>query len=305
MDIPRRSSRRRRLIIRGAIALLPIVAVAVATVGLSHLKAAAPTVGRATVWTDAVKRGQMVREVRGAGRLVPLHIRWVTAPVGGRIEQILILPGMAVHADTALLEMANPDLEKSAADAEWQLRSAEAELECRRVGLQNESLDMEASLARLKAQYEEAKLQAEVDDKLFKDDLLSERSWKLSQAKASQLAELIEIEGRRTEIKRASQPAELAMVKARLEQARADCERKASQLASLRVTAGGSGVLDQWQDTVEVGRQVSPGMPLARISGTQTLKASINVPEVQARDVQVGQAARVDIGRTVVNGSVL
>ena len=305
MDVPRPSRKRQKLVIKGAIVILVVVAISAAIAGLARLEPAAPTVDRATVWTDTVKQGSMVREVRGTGRLVPLRIRWITAPVEGRIEQILLLPGMTVDADTVLLELTNPDLEKEVSDAQWQLKSAEAELECSQVRLQNESLDMDASLARLKAQYDGAKLQAEVDDKLFKDDLLSEREWKLSLAKASQLANLIEIEEKRAAIKRASQPAELAMVKARVEQAKANYERKKSQLASLSVKAGALGVLDQWNDDVEVGRQVNTGMALARVSDTKTLKATIEVPEVQARDVQIGQPARVDIGRTIINGRVL
>jgi HlyD family secretion protein len=305
MDIPRESSKRNRLIRRTVIAAAALAAGVVVTLGLSRLRPAAPTVERATIWTDMVEQGPMVREVRGTGRLVPERIRWITAPVQGRIEKILVLPGTPVAPNSILLELINPDLEKSASDAQWQLKSAEAELECKKARLQNDALDMEASLARLKAQYEEAKLQVEVDSKLFKDDLLSERKWRLCKARAEQLAKLIAIEEKRTEVRLASHPAELATTEAQLAQAKAKYERQRRQLESLSVRAGVEGVLQKWEDEVEVGRQVSPGMALAKISDPKQLKAEVKIPEVQARDVLAGQQARIDMGGVEIAGRVM
>lgn len=272
---------------------------------LSRLKPAVPVVPRAAVWTAKVQRGPMVRVVRGAGVLAPEEVRWVAAPIEGRVERILIQPGTTVRADTVLLVLSNPDLEKEVLDTQWQLRSAKAELTTREVWLKNELLNMQAQLAKLKAEHEQAKLQADVDEKLFQDGLLSERNHKLSQAKVANLEELIDIETDRDEMKKASGPAELAVQNAQLEQAKAMYELRSRQLASLQVRSGSEGVLQQWEQNVEVGRQVATGMPLAKVCNLQRLKAVLKVPEVQARDVQEGQTTEIDTGNAVISGRVV
>ncbi len=304
MDIPRKSRKRLRFIRRCLAALVVVAIVLAITFGLLRLKPAAPTVHRATIWTDVVKRGPMVRAVRGTGRLVPKDIQWITATTKGRVERILVQPGTGVGPDTVLLELSNPELEKSVLDAEWQLKSAEAELTTRKVQLKNELLNMKAGLARLKAQHEQAKLRADVDEKLFNDDLLSERDCKLSRARVGQLAELIAIENERSGIKNESQPAELAVHEARIAQAKALHNFRRKRLDSLRVRAGTDGVLQQWEERVQVGRQVDPGLALAKISNPSELKAVVKISEVQARDVQVGQPAEIDSGSAVIPGHV-
>lgn len=272
---------------------------------LSRLKPAVPVIPRAAVWTAKVQRGPMVRVVRGAGVLAPEEVRWVAAPIEGRVERILIQPGTTVRADTVLLVLSNPDLEKEVLDTQWQLRSAKAELTTREVWLKNELLNMQAQLAKLKAEHEQAKLQADVDEKLFQDGLLSERNHKLSQAKVANLEELIDIETDRDKMKKASGPAELAVQNAQLEQAKAMYELRSRQLASLQVRSGSEGVLQQWEQNVEVGRQVATGMPLAKVCNLQRLKAVLKVPEVQARDVQEGQTTEIDTGNAVISGRVV
>jgi HlyD family secretion protein len=305
MDIPRKSRKRIRLI-KGVMAgSLGIALVGAVTGYLSRLKPAVPVVPRAAVWTAKVQRGPMVRVVRGAGVLAPEEVRWVAAPIEGRVERILIQPGTTVRADTVLLVLSNPDLEKEVLDTQWQLRSAKAELTTREVWLKNELLNMQAQLAKLKAEHEQAKLQADVDEKLFQDGLLSERNHKLSQAKVANLEELIDIETDRDEMKKASGPAELAVQNAQLEQAKAMYELRSRQLASLQVRSGSEGVLQQWEQNVEVGRQVATGMPLAKVCNLQRLKAVLKVPEVQARDVQEGQTTEIDTGNAVISGRVV
>jgi len=303
MDIPRQKSLAARFL-RVGIAVRVLALVAAAGVWIARLRPAVPLVPRSSVWTGKVQRGPMVRVVRGAGVLAPQDVRWVTAPVEGRVERMLIQPGTAIAADTVLLVLSNPDLEKEVLDAQWQLQSAQAELTTREVSLRNDLLDLRAQLAKLQADHEQAKLQADVDEKLFQDGLLSERNYKLSKAKVAQLEELLSIERDRHEMHKQSEPAELAVEKAKLEQARAMYALKQRQLASLRVCAGCEGVLQQWELEVEVGRQVTAGMALAKTCDPRQLKAVLKVPEVQARDVQVGQSVEVDTGGEIIAGTV-
>jgi HlyD family secretion protein len=305
MDIPRKGRTRARIIKVLSAVFASASLVAAGTVFLVRLKPAAPVVHRGSIWTGTVQRGSMVRVVRGAGVLVPQEMRWVTAAVEGRVERVLVQPGMAVQAETVLLVLSNGNLEKEALDANWQLSSAQAELTTRQAALENELLDMRVQLAKLEADYKQAKLQAEVDEKLFQDGLLSERNYRLSEAKVDHLEELRRIETERSQMRKLSQPAKLAVETARVAQAQAMHELKKRQLAGLEIRAGSAGVLQQWEKDVEIGRQVAPGKPLARLCNPHKLKAVLKVPEVQARDVQEGQATLIDTGGAAIPGTVV
>ena len=304
MDVPRSTSvRRRRQIWRAVLLVLALAVITLITVGLSQLEPAAPTVERATVWTDTVKRGPMLREVRGTGTLVPEVIWWIPAATAGRAERILVLPGAEVLADTELLELSNPELELDAANAEWQLKSAEAEFASLDVTLQNELLGLQASVARVEADHQEALLSRDVDQELFDDGLISERSLKLSKARVEELAKLNEIEHKRLDSWEASREARLAAQRARVEQARALHDLKRAQVESLHVRAGTDGILEQLP--VEVGQWVAPGTVLAKVTDPRTLKAVVKIPETQARDVLPGQVAAIDTHNGVVQGRVV
>ena len=151
MDVARPINKRKRTVTRTLYGIGGVTALAAITVGLSHLKPAAPSVSRATVWVDTVKRGPMVRQVRGLGTLVPEEIRWIPAATEGRVERILIKPGTAVKADSVLLELSNPELENSASEAEWQLKAAEADYSSLKVRLQSQLLDQKAAFATSEA----------------------------------------------------------------------------------------------------------------------------------------------------------
>ncbi|UCE59731.1 MAG: efflux RND transporter periplasmic adaptor subunit [Phycisphaerales bacterium] len=302
MDIQRKNVARRRNIRRGILAFVGVVAAAFITLGLSRLEPAAPTVERATVWLDTVERGPMLREVRGTGSLVPEVIWWIPATTAGRVERILVLPGTTVEPDTVLLELSNPELELDVVDAEWRLKSAQAELASLEVGLRNELLQLQASVARVEADYHEARLRQEVDKELFEDGLISERNLRLSQVRVEELAKLNGIEQKRLDIMEASQEARLAAQQARIEQARALHELKGRQLALLMVRAGTGGVLEQMP--VEVGQQVLAGTILAKVTDVHTLKAVVKIPETQARDVRPGLKASIDTRNGVVSGVV-
>ena len=303
MDVPRKNVARRRRLIRTAFGIVGLVAVALITVGLSRLEPAAPTVDRSAVWTDTVKRGSMLREVRGTGRLVPEIIWWIPAATRGRVERILVLPGASVEADTVLLELSNAELELDAVNAEWNMKSAQAGLAALEVNLNNELLSLQASVARVAADYQEAQLREEIDKELFADGLISERNMKLSEARVVELAKLNDIEQKRLASWESSQEARLAVQRAMVEQARALYELKSAQVAALRVRAGTDGVLEQMP--VEVGQRVAPDTILAKVTNPKLLKAVVQIPETQARDVLPGQLALIDTRNGVVTGRVV
>ena len=303
MDVPRSSVVRRRLIRRLIAAAVVVCALGGITWWLSRLEPAAPTVERASVWLDTVKRGEMLRQVRGTGSLVPEVIWWIPAATAGRVERILVLTGAVVQADTVLLELSNAELELEAVNAEWQLKSAEAEFVALEVNLRHELLALEASVARVAADYNEARLREEVDQELYDDGLISERNLKLSKVRVEELAKLYEIEQKRLETWDASEEARLAAQQAGVEQARALHKLKCAQVKSLQVCAGTDGVLEQLP--VEVGQQVAAGTILAKVTDVRTLKAVLKIPETQARDVQPGQMAEIDTRNVVISGRVV
>lgn len=303
MDIPRANVGRRRWIRRGIYSILVLVLFAATTIGLSRLEPAAPSVERATLVIDKVKRGLMLRQVRGHGKLVPEETLWITVAAEGRVERLPLQPGVMVEADTVLVELSNPQLELEALNGLWAMRSAEAELTSQKARLQNQLLEMDAAAARLEANLQEAELQREVDEQLFKDELISERNLKLSVAKVRQLQQLIEIERQRLKINRDSQEAQLAVQQAAVEQARAQHQLKLKQVESLKVRPGVEGILEQLK--VEVGQRVSGGTILAKVTNPKRLKAQLRVPETQAPEVQIGQDALIDLRNLVVPGRVV
>jgi HlyD family secretion protein len=302
MDIPRpdvaKKKKARRVIYTAAGAL----AVLVITVALSRLEPAAPSVNRATVYMDTVKRGSMLRQVRGPGTLVPEEIRWISARTDGRIER-RVLPGIKVEADTILLEMSNPELEQAAVDAEFQLRAAEADFVDLKVQLQSRVLNQRADAARVQAEFNQAKLQAEADKKLHEEGLIGDLIVQLSRVRANELATRHELEQKRLEIASESVEAQLAARRARVEQFRALAELRHEQVRALKVRAGINGVLQQVP--VEEGQQVTPGTILAKVAQPEKLKAELRIAETQAKDVEVGQKATIDTRNGLIDGEVI
>ena len=304
MDIPRPSAarqRRIRQIIYGAIALVVIVLV---SVGLSRLKPAAPTVDRATVWIETVKRGPMLRQVRGLGVLVPEDIRWIPAVTQGRIERILMRPGAIVTPDTVIMELSDPALQQAAIDAESQLKASEANLEALRMRVQNDLLAQTASAASLQADYNQAKLQAEADTEMGKQGLLAELNAKISRMRADQLSMRNEIEQKRLAQTKASVDVQLGAQIADVERLRAAAKLRQSEVAQLKVRAGMPGVLQILGEHIEEGAQVGPGTNLARVANPMRLKAELKVPETQAKDVQIGQSVSIDTRNGLIAGHV-
>jgi HlyD family secretion protein len=302
MDIPRpnfaKEKRRRTMIaIGGGVAALALI-----TIGLARLKPAAPTVERNLVWVDTVKRGPMVRQVRGLGTLVPEEIRWIAARTQGRVDKIILRPGAVVEPGSLILELSNPDVESAAANAESQLRAAEAQLANLRVQLESGLLQAEAAASRAKSTFETAKLQAQVREELFRDGLVSQLELRLSQATAAEAAVSNEIEQKRFAFAKESIAPQLAVQQAEVERLRSLSRLRAEELAALKVRSSMNGVLSALP--VEVGAQVQPGTNIARVADPSKLKAEVRIAETQAKDIAIGQVAQIDTRNGIVEGRV-
>jgi HlyD family secretion protein len=302
MDIARphiaKQKRRRRILFAsgGALALILI------TVALSHLKPAVPSVDRSTVWIDTVKRGPMVREVRGLGTLVPEEIRWIPANTEGRVEKIIVRPGTQVKADTVILELSSPELEQAAHDAESKLKAAEAEFTTLQAKLQRDLLDQESTTARVHSELEQARMESETNEQLKKNGLVAELQYKTAQVKAAELANRDAIEQKRLNFARDSIEPQLASKQAEVDQVKAAAQLKLDQVEALHVKAGMNGVLQQMP--VDVGQRVKIGDNLARVADPTKLKAEIKIAETQAKDIQIGEKATIDTRNGVVTGHV-
>ncbi len=303
MDIARPSNLRKKRIKQGVYAGTALVAVLLMTLGVSRLKPAAPTVEAATVWRDTVRRGPMLRQVRGLGTLVPEDIRWIPATTQGRVERIGLRPGTSVKADSIILELTNPQLEQELEDAELKLKSAEASQANLRVQLQNDQLQQRAASATVEAEYNKAKMQAQMNEALAKDQLVSDLVLRQSKVDAEQLAIRNEIAKQQLASSEESMRARLAVQQSDLDQIRAILQLKKRQHNELKVRAGFSGMLQLVP--VEVGQQVAPGSNLARVANPSRLKAELKIAETQAKDIQIGQLAQIDTRNGVVEGRVI
>ena len=302
MDIARPSRKKeilRRRILLGSLGALALAGV---TWGINSLEPAAREVERSSVWVDTVKRGEMLRSVRGPGTLVPEEIRWIAAETQGQVERIPAKPGALVTPDTVILELSNPELRQVANDTELALRASEAEYVDLQVRLQSQVLDQRANLAAIEAEQKAATLQAQADRELSDAGLISDIQRQRSELDAEQLTVRHEIEVQRLEKTGESVAAQLDVKRAQLEQQRALYELRRRQLADLAVKAGISGVLQEVP--VEVGQRVTPGTILARVARPDELKAELRIAETQAKDVQVGQKAMIDTRNGIVEGQV-
>ena len=297
-DVARKKRKRRIMIIASSVLGLILV-----TVLLSRLKPAVPSVDRSTVWIDTVKRGPMLRQVRGLGTLVPEDIQWIATNTEGRVEKIIVRPGAKVTRDTVLLELTSPELEQAAHDAELQAKAAEAELTTLRATLQREVLQQESTSAQVHSEYEQARMECETNDKLQKDGLIADLQYKTSKVKAEELKNRDAIEVKRLEFSRNSIEPQLAAKQATVDQLAEQAKLKAHQVDALHVRAGMDGVLQQLP--VEVGQRVIPGANLARVADPKKLKAQIKIAETQAKDIQINQKASIDTRNGVVEGHVI
>lgn len=282
-----------------------IVCLGAVTIAVSRLKPAAPEVERSTVWTDTVKRGAMLRQVRGLGTLIPSQefIRQIPAETEATVVRIRMLPGSQVKADTILLEMSDPQVEQAAVDTKLQLKAAEAEYQSLRVTLQSNLMNQKAGAATVNADYSQAKLQADTDKALYDLGVISGLAYKNSKSRSDELTTRNNIEGERLDINQKAIESQMAEQQAKVDQIRALAELKQKQLDALKVRAGIEGVLVDLP--LQVGQHVLPGTMLAKVVQPNHLIAALKVAETQARDVQIGQPAMVDTHNGTISGTVM
>jgi HlyD family secretion protein len=302
MDIARPSNARAKLIRRIILGGVAVLFIGGVSFGLTRLRPAAPAVDRATVWSDEVKRGPMLRDVRGLGTLVPEDIRWIPAQTDSRVERWVLRPGATVKPGSVIMELSDPTLQREALDSEFQLKGAEADLANLKVQVDSDLMNQKAIEAGVRSDYEQAKIQHEVDAKLVAEGLAADVTERLSRVKEQQLAIRVQLEGERTKVAVDSAKARLAAQHARVDEQNALFQLKKSQVDALHVRAGIDGVLQLVP--VEVGQHVTPGTNLARVADPKKLKAEIKIAETQAKDVVIGQTASVDTRNGIVTGHV-
>ncbi len=303
MDIARPDAKRRKQVRRYAYAAGGLALVLLTTGALSRLKPAAPSVERSTIWTDTVKRGPMLREVRGLGTLVPETIWVIPAATDGRVEKRYLLPGTPVKANTVILDLTNPQLQQEALDAEYQLKGAEASYEQTKAQLQNQLMDKRTQAASISSQYRTAEMQKEAFENLGKLGLKSELDVRTAEVQAEELAKQNDLAQNEVRTFADSIPAQLAVQQAGVDQKHALYELKKSQVDQLHVRAGVDGILQELD--VDVGQRVSQGAALAKVSQPTQLKAALQIPETQAKDLQLGQKASIDTHNGVIGGHVM
>ncbi|HKC58183.1 MAG TPA: HlyD family efflux transporter periplasmic adaptor subunit, partial [Vicinamibacterales bacterium] len=287
---------------RLAIGAVLLAVVSMAGVAVVRLQPASPPVDRASVWIDVVKRGRMLRDVRGQGTLVSEDLRWIPATTTGRVERIVLRPGTPVSADSVILQLSNPSLEQELEDAQLKLKAAEASLTSLRVQLDDEELQQRATAATIEADYKKAAMQADVNEQLSALKLVSDLILKQSKLDAEQLDVRNRIAQQQLAHTAESRSARMAERQSQVDQARAFMTLKAREVDALRVRPGVPGILQVVP--VDVGQQVTVGTNLARVVNPSRLMAEVKVPETQAKDVQIGQRASIDTHNGVVSGRV-
>lgn len=303
VDIARPASvARKKKIRRAAFAAAGVVVILLITFGVSKLEPAAPSVDRASVWVDTVKKGPMLRLVRGSGTLVPEEIRWIPARTSGRVERILLRPGAVVTPGTIILELSNPELQQQVKEAELAFQSAQAGFQNRKTELESQLLSQEANVAGVKSQHEDALLNLQSQEELLKSGLVPEIQVKQFRSREAELRNRLKIEQQRLDMSRQGIKSQLAPQEAQVDQARATYALRVQQLDELRVRSAMDGVLQQVP--VEVGAQVGPGTNLARVANPTKLKAEVRIAETQTKDIRIGQQAEVDTRNGIIKGRV-
>lgn len=308
MDVPRgKEVARRKLIRRIVIIAVVIAAIPLITWGLSRLKPAAPSVDGGTVWRDTVKRGPMLREVRGLGTLVVEEYIWIPAIFESRVEKINFLPGAKVHPNDVVMVLSNPQMDLDATNAEWQIKQADANYDNLKVQLETQHLAQRATTEQVKSDMEQAALQADRDQQLTKLGLKSEIDAKLSAAKAEELKGRYALSKEQLDISSQSSKAQLDALKVQIEQLQATYKLKKEQVEQLVIRAGVEGTVTQLGTAatiLEVGMRVAPGTILAKIAQPNRLKATLKIPETQVKDVALGQVAAIDTRNGIIPGHV-
>ena len=302
MDIARPDIARKKRLRQNLYAVSATIAVALVTVGVSRLQPAAPRVDRAAIFLDTVRRGPLVRQVRGVGTLVPEQIRWIPATTDGNVERIVIQPGAVITPDTIVVELSNPELEQMAVEARLNLEAAEARYSNRQVEVERSLLEQRATLASTEAQLISVRLQAEADEQLSELGLVASIQFQQSQAAVDEYDTRYALEQERLQLAQDTVEAQLAVEQAEVNRLRTLYELRLEQVDDLRVRAGMHGVLQQVP--LDEGQRVSAGTNLARVGDPSVLKAELRIAETQATDIQIDQEASIDTRNGVIPGRV-
>lgn len=296
---PPKKTKRNVLIAGGVVAAVAL------TVALSQLEARPPSVARAEVIIDSVQRGELIRNVRAPGTLVPENIRYVAAVVSGRVEDRPLRPGAMVTRGTVILVLSNPDEQMQLLTAQEALAQAEQNLVTVRANLESNKLQQEANIARIKtqlAQAERTKATFESLDQTRKG-LASENELKAAREAVVELTTTLGIEERRLKLMEGSMVEQISGAENTVNSNRAVVQLRRDRIAGLNVTAGIDGQLQSLN--LELGQWINSGTELARVAQPGRFKAVLRVPESQAKDVVVGQKVDVDLHPTIVKGRVM
>lgn len=299
MDIPRVPVKNRRRLWQAGIAVGVIVLL---TLVLSSLTPAAPTVEGGAPWIDSVRRGEMLREVRGPGTLVPEHIRYIATLASARVERILAVPGQQVQANTLLLELSNPDVQIQALQAEQQYTAAQAQLVSLRTTLQSQKLTQEGTVATTHTDYESAKRAALGADTLARDGLISRNDAALAKDRVQELETRFRVEQERLQLMSSTIDSQIAVQVSQVDRLRAIAQFQETRVRALQVRAGDAGTLTDL--SLQLGQWVTEGTILAKVVQPGKLKAVLQIPETQAKDVAIGQPASIDTRNGIIKGHV-
>jgi len=297
MDVIRKDAKKKKIIRVSVTVTVLILLVAGIAYAVGRLKPAAPPVDFSALWPDTVKRGDMVREVRGIGTLVPEDTLLITAFTDARVERILIKPGTPVRADSIVMTLTSPELENALLTAQYAVKTAQAEYDQKVVTLKAGLVDMKSKVVQAQADYDNAEAQAERDAKLMKDGLVSTIDAKISSTKAESLKKVLAAEQEKVDMEANKDDADLTAAKVKIEQLQADYNLKKSQVDRLTVRAGFDGMLESLPaplTPVEEGQRVAAGTPLGKVAQQSKLKAELKIPETQVRDIASLMPAVID-----------
>jgi len=302
VDIARPSQARKKRIRRILWASAAVIVVGGISLGVSRLRPAAPSVDRAVVWIDTVKRGDFTRQVRGSGVFTPEDIRWIPAQTKGRVLDIVLRPGAVVKPDTVILILDDPDVRQAVRDAELAYQASRAAYDNKKADLQSALLAEEASTASIEAQWKQAVLDRDANEALYKENLVPELTVKQKRSIADDLENRLASERNRLKITQEGIASQIAPQEADVNQKKAAWDLKRQQLEDMKVKAGMNGILQLVP--VERGQQVAPGDKLARVADPKVLKAELRIAETQTKDIRPGQYAEIDTRNGIVKGHV-
>lgn len=299
MDIARAPVKNRRRLWQVGIAAGVILLI---TLVLSSLKPAAPTIEGGTPWIDSVRRGEMLREVRGPGTLVPEHIRYISTLASARVERIIVVPGQQVQENTLLLELSNPDVQIQALQAEQQYTAAQAQLVSLRTTLQSQKLTQEGVVATTHTDFEAAKRAALGADTLVQHGLIAQNDAAQAKDRAQELEIRYRVEQQRLELMASTIDSQIAVQVSQVQRLKAIAQFQETRVRSLQVRAGVTGTVTDL--TLQAGQWVTEGTILAKVVQPGKLKAVLQIPETQAKDVAIGQPAAIDTRNGIIKGHV-